>query len=438
MERFQPDGTPDPKWPVLRFKEHPDPDAGLQFGRLNQIVRQPDGKILVAGHFAAVNDMLRSGLVRILPRGSVDPDFRIGEGFDGIVRGVCVQPDGAIVAVGAFDLVDGVTRNAAARLLSDGSLDEAFQPVFTGLFPGSELTAVAMQGDKILVSGQFTGLDGHEASRGKASVKEGRHAAPSVLFPDGRRLIGARTRGVFGINTLVEFDLKTGKESPSIQARDVQAIAVSPDGSRIATIGGDGVARLWDATSRQELFSQALPTQRDLHFPFIVFSPEGGLMALGGKGGVTLWRTQNGLVVTPPRLQRESGDVRAAAFSPDGTRIVLGADPDASIWDLLRDHRLMLLTGHTRYVPTVAFSPDGTRVVSGSDDGTLRLWHSSTGRELMTVRAHPRGVVRVAFSPDGGRWVSASASEDATVSIWMTATPEQVALWTNDEVEARR
>jgi len=268
--------------------------------------------------------------------------------------------------------------------------------------------------------------------------KELHAAAPSVLFPDGRRLIAARTRDFFGINTLVEFDLKTGKESPSIQARDVQAIEVSPDGSRIATIGGDGVARLWDAASRQELFSQALPTHRDLHFPFIVFSPDGGLVALGGKGGVTLWNTQNGQVVTPPRLQLEHGDVRAAAFSPDGTRIVLGADPDASIWDLVRDSRLMLLTGHTRYVPSVAFSPDGKRVVSGSDDGTLRLWHSSTGRELMTVRAHPRGVVRVAFSPDGGRWVSASASEDATVSIWMTAPPEQVALWTNDEVESRR
>jgi len=163
LERLQPDGTSDPKWPVLRFKEHPDSDAGLQFGRLNQMVRQPDGKILVAGYFAAVNDTLRSGLVRILPQGTVDPDFRIGEGFDGAVRAVCVQPDGAIVAVGAFGRVDGVTRNAAARLLPDGSLDEAFQPVFTGLFPGYELTAVAMQGDKILVSGQFTRVDAHEA-----------------------------------------------------------------------------------------------------------------------------------------------------------------------------------------------------------------------------------------------------------------------------------
>lgn len=164
LERIQPDGTSDPQWPALRFKEHPAPDAGLQFGRLNQIVRQPDGKILVAGFFAAVNDTLGSGLVRLLPQGTVDPQFQIGEGFDGPVRSVCVQPDGAVVAVGAFARVDGVTRNAAARLLPNGSLDDAFRPTFSGLFQGYELTAVAMQSDKILVSGQFTHVGGHAAA----------------------------------------------------------------------------------------------------------------------------------------------------------------------------------------------------------------------------------------------------------------------------------
>lgn len=258
-------------------------------------------------------------------------------------------------------------------------------------------------------------------------------AAPSVLFPNGRRLIAARTGPYFGINTLVEFDLETGNESPSIPSRDVEALAVSPDGTRIATIGGDGVAKLWDAASRRELFSHALPTLRNPLPPFIAFSSNGQLMALGGRGGVTLWQTHDGQVVTPPRLQREQGNVRAAAFSPDGTRLVLGADSDVSLWDLTRDTRLLVLSGHTRYVPSVGFSPDGKRVVSASDDGTIRLWHSATGQELMTVTAHPRGVIRVAFSPDGTRWASASASDDATVSIWRTATPEQVARWMRED-----
>lgn len=173
LERIQPDGTPDPQWPLLQFQEHTDPDAGLQFGRLNQIVRQPDGKILVAGYFAAVNGTLRNGLVRLLPQGVVDADFRIGEGFDGAVRGVCVQPDGRIVAVGAFERVDGVIRNVAARLMPDGSLDHEFQPAFAGLFEGFHLTAVAMQREKILISGQFTHVDNYRA------------AGVARLHPDG-------------------------------------------------------------------------------------------------------------------------------------------------------------------------------------------------------------------------------------------------------------
>ncbi|MBX3732952.1 MAG: hypothetical protein KF791_10200, partial [Verrucomicrobiae bacterium] len=159
LERFRTDGTTDPQWPVLLFKESADADAGLQFGRLNQMVRQPDGKILVAGFFAAVNATPRSGLVRLLPGGGIDPEFQTGRGFSGPVKGVCVQPDGGIVAVGAFREFNGVTQNVAARLTPDGSLDDSFQPRFTGIFTGYELTAVAMQGDQILVSGQFTRVD---------------------------------------------------------------------------------------------------------------------------------------------------------------------------------------------------------------------------------------------------------------------------------------
>lgn len=163
LERFRTDGTTDPQWPVLQFKESAEADAGLQFGRLNQMIRQPDGKILVAGYFAAVNDTPRSGLVRLLPGGAIDPEFQTGLGFSGPVRGVCVQPDGGIVAVGAFGEFNGVMRSVAARLMPNGSLDDSFQPRFTGIFTGFELTAVAMQGDRILVSGQFTHVDSHDS-----------------------------------------------------------------------------------------------------------------------------------------------------------------------------------------------------------------------------------------------------------------------------------
>jgi len=45
------------------------------------------------------------------------------------------------------------------------------------------------------------------------------------------------------------------------------------------------------------------------------------------------------------------------------------------------DQSIRRLTGHTGEVRAMAFSPDGTILATGADDGTVRLWEPSTGRE---------------------------------------------------------
>ncbi|TMQ13114.1 MAG: hypothetical protein E6J91_19550 [Deltaproteobacteria bacterium] len=63
-----------------------------------------------------------------------------------------------------------------------------------------------------------------------------------------------------------------------------------------------------------------------------------------------------------------------------------------------------------------AFSPDGTRVVTVSEDKTARVWDARTGKPITEPLEH-RGIARVAvFSPDGTRVVT--VSEDKTARIW--------------------
>ncbi|KAI8944213.1 WD40-repeat-containing domain protein [Xylaria longipes] len=66
---------------------------------------------------------------------------------------------------------------------------------------------------------------------------------------------------------------------------------------------------------------------------------------------------------------------------------------------------LCILEGRIGLVSDVAFAPDSNVVASAGDydDGTVRLWDSTTGAVLHTLGPHPEPVEFVAYSPDGTR-----------------------------------
>ncbi|RXK88781.1 TIR domain-containing protein, partial [Chlorobaculum sp. 24CR] len=96
-----------------------------------------------------------------------------------------------------------------------------------------------------------------------------------------------------------------------------------------------------------------------------------------------------------------SGAVMAAAFSPDGSRIISGSDDNTlKLWDAASGNCLLTLSGHSGTVTAAAFSPDGSRIISGSRDNTLNIWDAASGNCLMTLSGHSDGVSAAAFSPD--------------------------------------
>ena len=63
-------------------------------------------------------------------------------------------------------------------------------------------------------------------------------------------------------------------------------------------------------------------------------------------------------------------------------------DNTVRVWDAASGEELLVLRGHEGPVHAAAFSPDGARIVSGSDDRTVRVWDAASGAELLVLRGH--------------------------------------------------
>jgi len=160
--------------------------------------------------------------------------------------------------------------------------------------------------------------------------------------------------------TLCEVGLRDGlqneKTIPSIEQKLQLLDAVVASGVRIIEVGAQMNA--------------------------VAFSPDGSRMVSGsGDGSLRLWDTATGQPIGPP-IRGHQGRVDSVAFDRDGTRIVSGSqDKTLRQWDAKTGQAIGApLVGHEDWVSSVAFDSEGKRIVSASVDGTLRLWDAGSGQ----------------------------------------------------------
>ena len=166
IARLNKDGTFDPSFDVNVGA------AGLgDSSAVRAIVVQPDGKIVVGGSFTSFNDLPHEYLVRLNPNGSVDPTFvgpDFSQAYNWKVSALALQPDNKILVGGRFFFgAETLTQKSGIiRLLPNGSLDASFvtdrgASAFGN--PGwiQEVKTIALQRNgQIVIGGEFNGFGG--------------------------------------------------------------------------------------------------------------------------------------------------------------------------------------------------------------------------------------------------------------------------------------
>ncbi len=200
----------------------------------------------------------------------------------------------------------------------------------------------------------------------------------------------------------------------------VWCVRFSPDGTRIASAGKDGLALLWDAQTGQQIrkFYKHPGEVRA-----VAFAPADDLLATASGFTVRLFNTRTGAEVR--KFSGHTASVKCLVFSADGKRLISGGDDKTiRLWDTQTGREVQRFTRHAAGVNSLAYIGQTNRIVSASRDQTVRVWDVRSGLESDCFDAQAGNVLDVAVSPDGTR--IASAHFDTILRIWDIPSAQKV------------
>jgi len=203
----------------------------------------------------------------------------------------------------------------------------------------------------------------------------------------------------------------------------VNAIVWSEDGAQLFAASGEnaveGEVKQWSAADWS--LTRTLTGHRDMIYA-LALSPDGTTLATGSYDQkIKLWNVADGK--ERGTLSGHNGAVYGLAFRPDGKILAsASADRTVKLWDLATGERRDTLSQPLKEQLAVAWSADGGRLAAAGADNRIRVWKISpdareTTNPMLVARfAHEQPILRLVWSRDGTSMLS--SAQDGTVRVW--------------------
>jgi WD40 repeat protein len=278
---------------------------------------------------------------------------------------------------------------------------------FTG--HGSAVTAMAVGANQAIFSGDAHGeIRLWNQATGKESAILGAHAGPVstlALNPAADRLCSTGNDGM-----LKMWQFPVVGPRPFLHPDQVTCLALTADGSRLATGCGDKVVRLWNLKTGAKEKDFAGHT---LAITAVAVSAQQPWIASSSADkSIRLWNVADGKLLKAMTFPSVPQHV---LFLPDGKKLVAAmADGSIRILQLPDGKEGKSLAGHTGAVNALALTSTGDLLISAGADKTVRVWKLADGSSVRKLE-HAGPVTALALSKDGQRLAAAA---DTTVIQW--------------------
>jgi RNA polymerase sigma factor (sigma-70 family) len=197
-----------------------------------------------------------------------------------------------------------------------------------------------------------------------------------AFTPDGKMLATAGLRS----NEVLLWDVQTGARLGRAPHPMAKGVIFAPDGRMLVSAGWDQSVRWWSMPDLKPVDAVSLPDQNgvarsrpDPRLQAIARSPDGRLLAtIGLDGAFRIWDAMSRkLLRSFPAVKGQCN----VAFSPDGQWLTAGGyHGEVGLWDVWTGEQILKLAGHPARIQCVAFGPDGRTLLTGSDDRTVLVW----------------------------------------------------------------